>query len=96
MPQSAQRTTLVHHVCIQHAVLLEVMRDSVLGQQRVLQLDFSADPFALGVGHVGCMVAHLATEALPECGTLDLSDMPEALPGCVADRATDVNLESYS
>ena len=94
MPQSAQRTRLVDYVGVEHAVLLQVVGDGVLGQQRRLQLDFGADPFALGVRGVGWMVAHLATEALPECGTLDLIEMLQVAPGFVTDRAADVNFES--
>ena len=37
----------VHYICIQHTFLLEVMRHGILCQERGLDLNVGADPFAL-------------------------------------------------
>ena len=50
LPQSPAQLglgVLLHYISIQHAVLLQVVRDCVLRQKRRFQLDFGADPFTL-------------------------------------------------
>src|SRR5579863_805240 len=87
---------LVHHVGVQHAVLLQVMGDGVLGEERGLQADFGANPFAFVVRSAGSMVVGAAAAKLrAEVGTLDFVVLANAAPGFIADRSRDVNFESY-
>ena len=44
--------TLVDHVGVEHAWLFQVMGNGVLREERSLQLDFRADPFAFAVSRV--------------------------------------------
>jgi len=80
------------HICVQNAFLLKVVRHGVLGQKRRLETDFGADPFAFGMGCVGRMVAAAATAELrAEIGGLDLVELADFFPSCVAHRAGDVD-----
>jgi len=84
---------LLHDIRVQHAVLLKVVRNSVLSQKRRLQTDFRPDPFAFGVRRVERVVAaSSAAELRTEIRTLDLVKLTDLAPGFVADRAGDVDL----
>jgi hypothetical protein len=55
---------LIHDIGIHYPLLLQVMGDRVLSQQRRLQADFGADPFAFVVGGAGSVVAAAAAAEL--------------------------------
>jgi len=85
--------TLLHYIGIEDAVLLEVVGDCVLGQERGLHVDFGADPFSFVVGRVEWVIAASAAAELgTEVGVLDLVELLDAAPGFVACRAGDVDL----
>ena len=52
--------TLFDHVGIEDPVLLEVVRNGVLGEERRLQADLGADPFALRMRAIGGVLAGAA------------------------------------
>jgi hypothetical protein len=67
------------------------MRDGVLGEERGLEADFGADPFAFGVGSIGGVVAASgAAELGAESGGLDLIELLDLAPGFVGYGARDV------
>ena len=69
------------------------MRHGVLRQKRRLQPDFGADPFALGMGSVGRMIAAAAAAELrAEVRALDLIELADLAPGGVADGSGDIDL----
>ena len=89
----AFKVTLFDYVCVQHTVLLQVMRDCILRQKRRLQPDFSADPFAFGVRRVQRVVATSSAAKLrTEIRALDLIKLTDLAPGFVAHRARDIDL----
>jgi hypothetical protein len=72
--------------------LLEILGDGVLGQERGLEADFGADPFAFGMGSIRRVVAAAtAAELGAEVGALDLIELLDLAPGFVADRSGYVN-----
>lgn len=80
------------HICVEDAFLFQVVRHGILGQKRCLEADFGADPFAFSVGSVGWVVATAAAAELrAEVGGLDLVELTDFFPGCVAHRAGDVD-----
>lgn len=86
--------SLVLHIRVEHALLLQVMGHGVLGQKGRLQSDFGADPFAFGMGGVGRMVAASAAAELgTEVRALKLIELLDLLPGGIADRAGDVDFK---
>jgi len=87
--------TSVDHIGIEHAVLFEVVRNGVLGEQGCLQSDFGADPLAFGVRLAERMFAGTAgAELWTEGGFLDWVEVLEICPGFVADCAGDVDAKS--
>src|SRR5215470_16037083 len=89
--------TSVHHISVEHAVLLQVVRDGILGEQRRLQRDFRPNPFALGVRHIGRMLARDVAAKLGTKGSLlDRVELLQIRPRLVANGAEDVDSESNS
>ncbi len=83
---------LLHYIGIEDAVLLEVVGDGVLGQERGLYVDFGADPFSFVVGLVERVIAtSAAAELRTEVGALDLVELLDAAPGFVTCRAGDID-----
>jgi len=65
-----------------------------LGQERGLEADFGAYPFALGVGLIWGVIAAAATAELwPEVGGLDLIEVVEFFPSSIADGVGNVDFE---
>jgi hypothetical protein len=92
---AARNYTSVDHVGVEHAVLLQIVGDGVLREERGLHCDFSADPLALGMRSIGNMFARPARSKLrPEPGPLDRVELLELFPGLVANSAGDVDAES--
>jgi len=54
---TTENYTLFDHVRIEHPLLLEVMRNGVLGEQRRLQANLGADPFAFRMRLVSGVLA---------------------------------------
>src|SRR5208282_1070643 len=85
------------HVRVEYALLLQIMRHGVLGQKRRLQPDFRANPFALAVRRVGCVIAaSAAAELRAKIGALHLIELLDLAPGVVAHGAGNVNLKFQS
>ena len=85
--------SLLHHVCVEHAVLLEVMGDCILCQERCLHADFSADPFTFVVGRLERMITTSAAAKLrTEVRTLDLIELLDSAPGFIAHGTGNVDL----
>src|ERR1700731_2334914 len=88
---------LVHYVRVQHAVLLQIVRDGVLRQQRRFQLDLRANPLPFGMRQVGGMFAGpTRSEFRTESGTLNFVKLAQVAPGLVSDGAGYVDLEFYN
>jgi hypothetical protein len=69
--------------------------NGVLGEERRLQADFGADPFAFVVRSIGRVIAaSAAAELRAEVGALDFIVLTNLAPGLVAYGARDVNYES--
>src|SRR5215469_4013928 len=93
-PQINPAVCSLLHIGVEDAILFQVVGHRVLGQKRRLQADFGADPFAFAVRLVGCVIAAAPTAKLrPEVGGLDLLEMIEFSPGCIANGARDVDLQ---
>jgi hypothetical protein len=85
------------NICIEYAILFEVVGNRVLSQQRCLQTDFSPDPFSFVVGGVERMIAtSAAAELWTEICALDLIELLDPAPGFVARRARNVDLQSHN
>src|SRR5580700_2676421 len=81
---------LLYDIGVEYAVLLQIMRDGVLGEERRLELDFGTDPGALWVWSILRVVAKSAAAELgAELGALDLVELVDLAPGFVACRAGD-------
>jgi hypothetical protein len=86
---------LVYDVGIHDAVLLQVVRDGVLGKQRGLQANFRANPLAFIVRRIGGVVAAAAAAELgAEVRALNFVILANRAPGLVAYRAGDVDFQS--
>lgn len=95
--KAPQNYTLVDHVCVEHAILFQVVRNGVLGEQRRLQSDLCSNPFALWVRCVRRMRARTARAKLwPECGFLDRIKLLESCPGFIPNGPGDIDSESNS
>ncbi len=96
---------LRYDIGVEHSVLLQIMRDGVLGKERRLELDFGTDPSAFrvwvprrlawrrgrgGRGYSACGKS-AAAELGAEAGTLDLVELVDLAPGFVACRAGDID-----
>jgi hypothetical protein len=67
---------LLHNVCVQHAFLLQIMRDRILGQKWGLHANFCAHPFTLPMGRVRWVIALISTAELgTKRGVLDLIEL---------------------
>src|SRR6185312_1633817 len=89
------RLRLFQHVGIEHAVLLQIMRNRVLRQQRRLQADFRSHPLAFAVGRVlGVAAGPAAAELRAKSRALNLVKLAQPAPGLVASRPRDVNLQA--
>jgi len=87
---------LFHHIRIQHALLLKIVRYRILRQKRRLQPGFRPDPLSLIMRHSRRMIAASATAELrTELSALDLVKLLNLAPGLVADRAGNVDLQSH-
>src|SRR5690348_12015018 len=90
------RVRLLDYIGVEHAVLFEIMGNSVLRQKRRLEADFGADPFAFLVRLIERVVAASATAELrAEVGALDLVELLQFAPGFIASRARNVDFQSY-
>src|SRR5450631_500019 len=86
---------LFHYVRIQHALLLQIMRDRVLRQQRRLQFDLGANPFPFAMRQIGGMLAIAArSEFRAEGGALDFVKLAQPPPGLIADSPGDIDFKS--
>ena len=86
----------IHHICVQHPFLLEVMRDGILCQERRLDLNLGGDPFTLRVRCIGRVVASApAPRASADGRTFNLIELPEVTPHFIADGAGNVDLQFY-
>jgi hypothetical protein len=85
--------SLVDHIRVEHAILLEIMRNGVLREKGRLQPDFGTDPFALRMGDVGCMFTTPASAAVlrSKAGALKLIELPNLAPRGIASRTRNVN-----
>ena len=82
------------HIGVEDPFLFKVVGHRVLRQERGLEADFGADPFAFCVRRVGGMVAaSAAAELRAEVGALDLIELADLAPGGVAHRSGDIDLE---
>ena len=82
------------HVGIEYPFLLQVMGHGVLGQERRLEPDFGANPFAFGMGRVWRMVAAATTAELgAEVRALNLIKLTDLAPGGIAHGAGNVDLK---
>jgi hypothetical protein len=84
---------LLHNVRVQHAFLLQIVRDRILRQQRRLHANFRAHPFTLSVGRVGRVIAWTSRAELgTKRGILDLIELLEVAPRLVADGPSNIDL----
>src|SRR5712671_2742355 len=91
-----RRAGSVNYIRIQHAFLLEVMRHSILRQERRLDLDVGADPFTLRMRCTSRVAASTPTpQASADRRTFHLVELPEVTPHFIADSAGNVNLQFY-
>jgi len=82
-----------HHVCVEYAVLLQIVRNCILGEKRRLQPDFSADPFAFLMLRLERVIAASAAAKLrAKIRALNLVELLEFTPGLIAHRARDIDL----
>ena len=80
------------YVGVEDAFLLQVVGHGVLGEERRLETDFGADPFAFGVGDIRFVVAAAsAAELRAEVSRLDLLERADVFPGLVTYSARHVN-----
>jgi len=76
---------LLHDIGVDDAVLLQIMRNGILGKKGSLQPDFSPNPFALGVRRVRSVIAAAAaTKLWAEVRALDLIELLELAPSSMA------------
>ncbi len=86
----------VHYIGIQYTFLLEVMRHGILRQERRLDLNVGADPFALRMRCINRVVASPPAPRTPaDRRTFNLVELPEVTPHFIADSAGNVDLQSY-
>jgi hypothetical protein len=84
--------SLLHDIGVEHALLLQIIRDGILRQKWRLEPDFGSDPFAFGVERFDwVMAAPAAAELRAKVGALDLIKLLDLSPGFVADSAGNVN-----
>jgi hypothetical protein len=89
-----EATAHLFYVRVEYAFLFQVVRHGVLGQERRLQPDLSANPLAFAVRSIGRMVTSAAaTELRAEVRALNLIKLVDLAPGRVADGAGNVDLE---
>jgi hypothetical protein len=87
---------LVDHVCIQHAILLQIMRNRILGQKWRLQPNLGPNPLAFRVWGIGRMITtSAAAELRTEVCALNLIKLFDPAPGFIAHRAGNVDFQSY-
>ena len=86
----------IFHVGIEHAFLLQIMRNRILGQKWRQQPDFGADPFAFCVGSVRRVVAAASTAELwAKVGALKLFELLDLMPGFIAHGSGYVNFQFH-
>jgi len=79
---------------IQHAILLQVVRNRVLRQQRRQHTNLSPDPFALRVRSIRRMIAASSAAKLrAEVGTLNLIELLDLAPGLIAHGTGDIDFQ---
>ena len=84
----------LHHIGVEHALLLEVMGHCVLRQKWSLEANFGPNPFAICVGLIGRVVAASpTTELRTEICALNLLEVADLAPSLVTDRAGNVDFE---
>jgi hypothetical protein len=72
------------------------MRHGILRQERRLDLNVGADPFALRMRRIGRVVASPPTpQASADGRTFNLLELPEVAPHFIADSAGNVDLQFY-
>src|ERR1035441_9494765 len=100
---------LLYDIGVEHALLLQIMRNGILGQKWRLEPDFGSDPGAFGISVPPCFAwrhgrggrGHMAWEesAAAELGTevgaLNLIELLDLAPGFVAYRTGYVDFQSH-
>ena len=84
-------------ICVQDAVLFEVVRNGVLRQKRRLELDFGSHPFSFQMGRSCRMFASsTGAELRAEAGALDFVKLLEISPGLVAYGSGDIDFQLHN
>src|ERR1700691_331172 len=87
---------LFHYIRVEHAILLQVMRNRVLRQKRRQHPDFGSDPFAFSMGRIGRMFAAPAAAKLwSEVRALYLIERLDAAPCLVPYRSRHIDFQSH-
>src|SRR5712671_1862952 len=87
---------LLQDIGVEHALLLQIVRNSILRQKRRLKPDLGSDPFALGMGSIRCVIAAAATAKLrAKVRALNLVKLLNLTPGSVADSSGYVDFQSH-
>ncbi len=86
---------LLHNIGVQHALLLQIMRNRILRQKWRLQPDLGSNPFALGVRRIRGVIAAAATAKLrAKVGALNLVKLPNLVPCLIADSSRNIDFQS--
>src|SRR6476619_1136866 len=86
---------LVDHVGVEHAILFQIVRDGVLGEQRRLQSDLGSNPFAFRMWCARRMCTGAARAKLgPKGGFLDRIKLLEVRPGLMPNGSGEIDSES--
>jgi hypothetical protein len=81
---------------IQHPLLLQIIRDRILREQRCPQPDFRADPFPFRVHRASCVVTQAtAAKFMPKLRALDLVELPQVAPCLISHRSRNVDFEPH-
>jgi hypothetical protein len=88
--------TLLDHIGVQHALLLQVVRNGILGEERSLEVDLGTDPLTFAVGlHWQMFTRAAGTELRTKGGGLDLVELLKVRPGFDAPGARYIDFESH-
>ena len=87
---------LFHDIGVEHALLLQIMRNGILGQKGRLEPDFGANPFGFGMGFIRRVIAaSAAAELRAEVCTLNLIELLDLPPSFVADGSRNIDFQSH-
>jgi hypothetical protein len=88
-----KNSSLFDYICVEHALLFQIMRNCILRQKRSLEADFGSHPFALSVWRIRRMItSSAAAELWAEVRALDLVKLVDLAPSLIADGPGYVNL----